>query len=412
MNISVFTENIKVALSSIRSQLLRALITALIIAIGIMALVGILTAIASVKDSITDSFSRLGANSFSIRNYEMFVQTGGERPQSYRVISFREANEFKERFTFPAKVSVSMYCTGSAIVRHRSQETNPNITVRGSDENYLTTSGYELQQGRNFSFQELQSGSNVVIIGSQLAETLFDENVDPVDNYVTIGNVRYQVIGVTKERGSTFGFTGDRDCIIPLMAARNNFSRQNVNYAINVSTNNYLDMEAAIGEAQGLFRVIRGVKPGERSNFDIARSDNIAEILIDNIRHVTWAATIIGIITLAGAAIGLMNIMLVSVTERTREVGVRKAIGAKKQTIKQQFLTEAIVICQIGGVLGIVFGVLVGNVMSLLIGTAFVVPWEWVIVGILMCTGVGLIAGYYPAAKAAGLDPIESLRYE
>ncbi len=412
MKKAIITENVKVALASVRSQLVRTVITALIIAVGIMALVGILTAISSIKDSITESFSRLGANSFSIRNREMFVQTGGGSPQVHRNISYREATEFKERFNFPSKVSVSVYCTGSAIVRHRSKETNPNIAVRGSDENYLITSGYELELGRNFSAHELKSGADVAIVGYQLAKTLFDDDVNPVDNYVTAGNTRYQVIGVMKERGTGLGFAGDRDFIIPLMSARKNFARPNMNYSVNVSTKNYQDMEAAMGEATGLFRVIRRVKPGEKSNFDIARSDNIAEILIENIRYVTWAATIIGIITLAGAAIGLMNIMLVSVTERTHEVGVRKAIGAKNRTIRQQFLTEATVICQMGGILGIIFGVAVGNILSLLIGTSFIIPWEWVIGGILLCTGVGLVAGYYPAAKAARLDPIQSLRYE
>jgi len=409
---SVITENIKVALSSVRSQKVRTIITALIISIGIMALVGILTAISSIKFSITDSFSRLGANSFSIRNRTMVVTQGGSERRNFRNISYDEAVAFKERYSFPAKVSLSVYGTGSATLRHRSNETNPNITIRGSDENYLITAGYELDQGRNFSIAELQAGANVAIIGSQLANTLFDKNEDPVGENFTIGQTRFRVIGVMAERGTGFGFSGDRDCIIPLMAARKNYSRPNMNYTINVSAGSYLDMDAATGEATGLFRVIRKVKPGETSNFEIASSDNIAEMLIENIRYVTWAATIIGIITLAGAAIGLMNIMLVSVTERTREVGVRKAIGAKNPTIKQQFLAEAIVICQLGGVLGIILGILIGNMLSLIIGSPFIVPWVWIITGIMICMVVGLVAGYYPAAKAARLDPIESLRYE
>jgi len=185
-----------------------------------------------------------------------------------------------------------------------------------------------------------------------------------------------------------------------------------MNYTISVSSNNVQDMEAAIGEATGLFRVIRGVRVSENNSFDIARSDNIAQALIENLRYVTMAATLIGLITLMGAAIGLMNIMLVSVTERTQEIGIRKALGATRKVIKQQFLAEAIVICQIGGVLGIILGILIGNIISIIIGNPFIIPWMWVIGGVALCVGVGLVAGYYPAAKASKLDPIESLRYE
>ena len=407
----VTTENLKISILSIRSHLLRTLLTMLIIAFGIMAIVGILTSIDSIKASITSSFSRLGANSFSIRNREMFV-TGGGQPQNFRHISFNEAMLFKESFNFPASVSVSVWGTGNAVVRFRSEETNPNISVTGSDDNYIITSGYELESGRNFSPWEMETGANVAIIGGQLSRNLFRNNENPLGQFVTIGNNRYQVIGVLKERGTTFGFAGDQNVIIPVMAARQNFSRPNMNYGINVSTDNIADLETAISEATGLFRIVRGLRPGEKNNFDVSKSDNIAQMLIENLRQITFAATIIGVITLFGAAIGLMNIMLVSVTERTREIGIRKALGATRKTIKQQFLAEAIVICQLGGVLGIVFGILVGNVISYFIGNPFIVPWRWIIIGVALCMLVGLLAGYYPAAKASRLDPIDSLRYE
>ncbi|HSV87262.1 MAG TPA: ABC transporter permease [Bacteroidales bacterium] len=411
---SVFTENIRVSLLSIRSHLLRTSLTVLIIAIGIMALVGILTAIDSITTSITTNFARLGANSFTIRNREMRIQTGGQptQPQVFRHITFDEATAFRESFDFPARVSVSVSGHQAVVVRYGSRETNPNISVLGSDDNYLVASGNELAKGRNFSSHELDFGQNVVILGANVAQTLFPGEENPLGANVTIGNTRYQVIGVLEEKGAGLGFSEDLRCVIPLQAARNNFSRPQMNFTVSVSANNIKDMEAAIGEATGLFRVIRRVPSGELNNFDVARSDNIAQALIENLRYVTVAATLIGLITLLGAAIGLMNIMLVSVTERTQEIGVRKALGATRIVIKQQFLTEAILICQIGGALGIVLGVLTGNLISVIIGNVFVVPWVWVIGGVLLCAGVGLIAGYYPAARAAALDPIESLRYE
>ncbi len=404
-------ENFKVSLSSIRSHKLRTFLTVLIIAFGIMAVVGILTSIDSIKASITSSFSRLGANSFSIRNQEMVVM-GSRRAQSFRRITFEEAMTFKSNFSFPAHVSLSVWGTSTATIRFGSRETNPNISITGSDENYLATSGYELSKGRNFSPHELETGANVVIIGSRIENTLFPGSENSLGQFVSINNRRYQVIGVLKERGTSIGFSGDQSAIIPIVAARQQYSRPNMNYTINVSAHNIADLETAISEATGLFRVVRRQRPEEAQSFDIAKSDNIAQMLIENLGLVTRAATVIGIITLMGAAIGLMNIMLVSVTERTREIGIRKALGATKKTIKQQFLAEAIVICQIGGIAGIVLGMFAGNAISLIIGNPFVVPWLWIISGVVSCFAVGLVAGYYPAAKASRLDPIESLRYE
>ncbi len=409
---TVLFENIKISLDSIRSHLLRASLTVLIIAFGIMALVGILTAIDSIKLSITDNFARLGANSFSIQNRTL-IQTGGNfQSQWFSRITYDEAVAFKERFDFPAYVSIQVPGTGSATARYASRETNPNIRIIGSDENYLLTSGAELERGRNFSNPELLYGANVVLLGYDVASTLFPNNEDPLGEIVSIASQRYQVIGVLSRQGAGLGFSEDLNCVIPYRTVRQNFSRPNMNYTINVSSYTLEGLEEAIDEATGLFRVIRGDRFGDPNSFDVSKSDNIAQALLENIRFVTLAATIIGLITLAGAAIGLMNIMLVSVTERTQEIGIRKALGATRANIKQQFLSEAIVICQIGGIVGIIFGMLAGNGISVIVGSPFIIPWMWIISGVLLCLGVGLVAGYYPAAKASRLDPIESLRYE
>ena len=208
------------------------------------------------------------------------------------------------------------------------------------------------------------------------------------------------------------GFSGDRTCFIPVSNVRINFPRPNMSFNINVMAKSPELVDAATGEATAILRNLRKIPVGIEDTFEITKSDNIAKMLIENIKYVTLAATIIGLITLLGAAIGLMNIMLVSVTERTREIGIRKAIGATKRVIRNQFLVESIVIGQLGGILGIFLGILVGNIISLLIGSAFIVPWLWILTGVILCFGVALISGIIPARKAANLDPIESLRYE
>lgn len=411
---SFLKENIRISLRAIKSQLLRTTLTALIISFGIMALVGILTAIDAIKSSINSNFTSLGANTFTIRNREMSVRIGknGKRPKSFRNITYDEAIKFSKEFSFPASPSVSTMASGAATLKFESKKSNPNIRVFGGDENYLATSGYELESGRNFSSQEIQYGNHVVIIGKDVVTALFDTKTDPLDKIITVGSGKYRVIGVLKSKGNSMGFGGDKVSILPLANVRQYFSRPNMTFTINVMVNNSQLMDAAVGEAMGTFRRIRKVAVGEDENFEITKSDNLANLLIDNIQKVTAGATAIGIITLLGAAIGLMNIMLVSVTERTREIGIRKAIGANAKTIRSQFLVEAIVICQIGGLLGIVLGIAIGNLISMQLGVGFIIPWFWIISGIILCMFVGLISGLYPAIKASKFDPIEALRFE
>ena len=407
-------ENIKISLDSIRGSLLRSSLTVLIIAFGIMALVGILTSIDAIKFYLNENFMMMGSNTFTIQNRSMRVHMGGKSnlPRNFREITWQEALDFKAVYDFDALTSIYTTASGASTIKYGSEKTNPNISVIGSDENYVATSGNEIEKGRNISANEVLYGSHVVVLGSGLVSKLFTSAEDPLDKIISIGPGKYRVIGVMKGKGSSMGFNPDNICILPITNVRQAFSRSKMSFSINVMVPDPLLLDNAIGEASGTFRVIREVRPGDEDSFDIAKSDNLSEMLFDNLKYLRLAATIIGVITLIGAAIGLMNIMLVSVTERTREIGIRMAMGANRTTIRDQFLMEAIVIGQIGGLVGIVLGIGIGNILSLIIGASFIIPWVWIVMGVLLCFGVAVLSGYLPAKKAASLDPVDSLRYE
>jgi len=408
MKFQLLRENLRIGYVSIRSHRLRSVITILIIAFGITALIGILTAIDAIKFALNSNFSSMGANTFSIQNREMGIKGGN---QVFEKISWNEAIAFKERFDFPSKVSLQTSLTSVATIKFRSESTNPNISVQGIDENYFVSSGYELKNGRNFSSDEVIYGDYAIIIGSNVDDLLFKGAIQPEGHFVLLGNRRYLVIGVLKEKGSSIGFSGDNTVFIPLQNARNIASRQ-LNFTISVTVDNTEKLDAAINEATQMLRIIRKDKPGKESSFEISKSSSLANMLIENIQYVTMAATLIGLITLLGAAIGLMNIMLVTVTERTREIGIRKAIGATPSRIRKQFLIEAVLIGQMGGIVGMLIGIPMGNLISFFVGTPFIIPWGWILFGIILCFIVGVASGWYPARKAAALDPVEALRYE
>lgn len=410
-----FKENLRISWLSINSNPLRTVLTILIIAIGIMALVGISTAIDSMKGSISSTFSMMGANSFTIQSKDIQIHVGGEtrgRIRNNPIITFQNALDFKDRYHLPSRTSIYMRLGGAKIIRGNGKETNPNINIVAGDENFARNSGYEIEKGRDIVKSEVDNLNHVAIIGNDVATKLFPQIKDPVGQIVTTDGGKYRVVGILKSKGGMMGGGTDRMVIIPVSIGKTLRATNNASFSILVTPNNPLHAKQAPNEAEGLFRAIRKLKATDASDFNIIKSDALIKIMLDNLKFVTYAATAIGFITLLGAAVGLMNIMLVAVAEKTQEIGIRKAIGAKSKNIKQQFLFESIMICQLGGLLGVILGIFIGLLLASLIKTPFIIPWAWIGISVLLSFIVGLASGYVPAVKAAKLDPIEALRYE
>lgn len=410
-------ENVREALNSVKVHLLRTVLTGAIIAIGISSLVGMLTAIDGIKAQIAESFAGLGANSFDIRNKGSNggrVVQEGKTEKVYPSITFREAQSFKEDY---ASIGISTVFTSvsfAAEIKRGSKKTNPNVRVRGGDENYLAIKAIKLAKGRNFSQMEIRYGNNVAIIGKEMEETLFEKGEDPLNQKITVLGKSYTVVGVLDKQGGVGQDQGaDRQILIPVENASRLDTRGTFNYRVTGVASDPGKIDYEMGQATGIMRKIRQDRIGQEDSFELTKSESVAESLEEVAGYLRIGGFGIGFITLLGAAIGLMNIMLVSVTERTREIGIRKALGATPLRIRQQFLIEAITICVIGGLFGMILGIGIGNIIANFIGPGgFLIPWLWMVISFLICIAVGLIAGYIPAFKASKLDPIESLRYE
>ncbi len=415
------------AYRTVRGNKLRTGITVAIIAFGIMALIGIITAIQAMNQKLTESFSTMGATGFTIRYKQRNIHFGNDnsdlkvskrtnrkekKSNLGKPINIDEAEQFVKYYQFAGQTGISNVGSRNAIANFGTKKTTPNVFVFGGDENYLALNGFSINNGRNLSRQEVQSASNTCLLGYDVALKLFKRNVSQaVNKVVRINGIPYRVVGILASRGSSFGFSRDNIIITSYTNIKRNFDPK-TSFVIGVMANDITQVEQGMGEAEGVFRAVRKLNTTEESNFVLDRSDSIAEKAMNSLGFLTISATVIGMITLIGAAIGLMNIMLVSVTERTKEVGLIKAIGGKSKTVRQQFLTEAVIISMLGAFFGIILGIIVGNLFSLVLSTGFVVPWNWVFYGIIICTAVGLLAGLYPALKAGKLNPIEALRYE
>jgi putative ABC transport system permease protein len=420
---------VRLAYRTVRSNKVRSGITIAIIAFGIMALVGINTAIEAMKQKFTESFSSMGANGFTIRFREMRVSFGGgnselkkttkgklreKKSNLSKPITRIQAEAFKTNFHYPAQIGIYIFGQRDVVVSTRDKKTNPTVRVYGVDENYIDLNGFTIAGGRNLSKLDVESGRNVCLIGSDVAMKLFGEAIDrPVEKIIKVNNIPFRVVGTLESKGSTLGMSWDNTILTPYNTVRRFFnSNPNASFSIQVKVPDVKFIEGAIGEAQGTMRPIRRLSITDEDNFLIDKSDSLVEMLMRQLSFITIAAVVIGIITLVGAAVGLMNIMLVAVTERTKEIGLVKAIGGKKKSVSLQFLSEAVIISMLGAGFGIALGVLLGNIVSLLMSTSFIIPWGWVIGGAVICLITGIVAGLYPARKAGRLNPIEALRYE
>jgi putative ABC transport system permease protein len=410
----LFKENIRIAFGSIRTQLLRTTLTVMIIAIGITALVAILTVVSALENQLSSDFASMGANTFNINQYENTSRRsgGGEREIINPIISYPEAVAFKNKFNYPTtETSLSFTATSTAEVKYEALKTDPEISVLGVDEHFLTNSGLETQSGRNFTNFDISNNAYVCVLGSDFEKGLL-KDVNPIGKTISVRGAKFKVIGLLKEKGSTFGNSQDLRVLIPIQVARSLFTAPKINYSVSVMVGQKELLSQATDNAISTMRRIRKLTPIKDNNFGVVRSDDLINKILSITQYLGMASWLIGIITILGSSIALMNIMIVSVTERTREIGVRKALGAKKTTIAFQFFIETLLIGQIGGLIGILFGILIGFGISTAMNFAFVIPWGAIMAAFITSFIVAVVSGLYPSIKSANLDPIEALRYE
>jgi len=413
--IKILFDNIRMALESIKTQKLRAGITLMIIAFGIMALVGTLTVVKGIDNNFSSSLASLGSNKFTFKRFqnELFQRRHGRRKVKLNPpITYRQSVSFKNKFNTPDNiVSLYFYAANNISVKNFDKKSDPKYKILGVDENFITINNDKIEKGKAFHPKDIQNNKYFAIVGKDLKDELFP-NTSVIGKEIIIKGNRFKIIGLLKPKGSTFAGSRNSDIYIPLNLARSIFSSPNINYNVSVSVKNKSAYEASIAKAIGLMRNIRKLRPGQPDNFGINRSDELEKELKNVSKYLTYFAFIVGLITILGSSIALMNIMLVSVTERTREIGIRKALGASSFLVLVQFFVETFVITFLGGFVGILLGLMMGFGISKLFKMPFSMPWNAIGASIFIIFVVAFISGLYPAYKAAKLDPIEALRYE
>jgi len=403
---------LKLALSSLGANKLRTSLTILGVAIGVFSVVGVMTTLSAIGQSIEGGLSFLAANVFQIQR-EPAIQFGGhdaewrKRPR----IQPRQALDFKDAMeSYGIPVSVMAY-DGGERVKYKDKQTSPRITVVGTNENYLATNKFEMNYGRNLNNTDLEFNRPVVVIGQEIEETLFS-NEYPIGKTVILDGDRYEVVGVLQKRGDIFGQSMDGLALIPITRfVASNWNRWR-SMEMSVQAPSADAMQAVQDVAIGQMRIIRGLEPEDANDFELSSNDSLQEAFGKIARVVGTGGLMISAIALLCSGIGIMNIMLVSVTERTREIGVRKSLGARRWDILNQFLIESVFLSELGAAVGIIFGVIVGNVVASLMHVDVIVPWNWIVIAVAVCSGIGIGFGFYPAMRAAQLNPVDALRYE
>jgi len=403
-------ESIKMALGSLVSNKLRSILTLLGISIGLFSIIVVMTAIGAIQQSFEDVFNSIGSNNFIIQKHPAIHTPGSWRKYRNRPdITVDQALALKDKANLPAAVGIQLGRSGQT-VKYNGQSTNPDVRVIGVNLDNMQIEDLVIEEGRGLSKQDIEFSRAVTVIGIDVATKLFP-NIDPVGQEIKIDNLSLRIIGVYEKLGSMLGAGRDNFITIPYTIYMKKYGGdRDANITVMASEKKVLS--ETMDQVISILRVIRKVAPGEENNFEIITNDQLITQFNDITKYFRYGAAIVAFIALIAAGVGIMNIMLVSVTERTREIGIRKAIGAQKKVIRSQFLVEAIVLCQIGGIIGIVLGVLSGNLVALVLGVSVILPVDWIIIGLTVTTLVGIVFGVYPAIKASNLDPIEALRYE
>ncbi|MEW6652937.1 MAG: ABC transporter permease [Bacteroidota bacterium] len=405
-------EVILVALSSLRANKLRSTLTILGIVVGIFSIIVISTVIEMLQASIEKGVSQLGQNTFQIQKWPA-VNEGGNSRARFRNrpdITLEDYFALKEKLTEAKYVGAEQWNFGVQI-KAGGRETNPNIQISGVTPEAFPNNKWEVEDGRAISDRDVHSYQNYIVLGPDISKKLFP-NISPLDQYVNVDGKKLKVIGVLESQGDVFGQSRDNFAIMPLTTFQSIYGKRN--RSINITVMGFEDASYTdlMELASGYFRTIRKVKPGEPDNFDIFSNESVLSQINDITSGVRIGSLVVAGIALLAAGVGIMNIMLVSVTERTREIGIRKAIGARKSNILFQFLSEAVVLSLFGGIAGIFLGIFVGNLAGSFLNTDAVIPIDWVVIGVFLCVIIGVTFGTYPAYKASNLDPIEALRYE
>ncbi|MFC2411384.1 MAG: ABC transporter permease, partial [Bacteroides sp.] len=407
-------DNIRQSMAALKGSRLRTGLTMTIVAIGITALLGMLTMINAITSSIENDLGDQQGAAFQITSWSNSIRINNQETtvgEDYKYLSRREGEEFVQRYRQWGHAGVEMWITSTEL-RRGAYHTRPYLSVRGVTSGFLQVENPVVLKGRVFSEQEEQAAAPVTMVGEGIVTALFPNGEDPIGKRVLIGSSPFTIIGVLASKVQTFGRDTQNLIYVPLKSGLTQFPRADANCDISVKPYPGISVAQAMDEAERIMRTVRRLTPRQRSNFNIATNEEIMRAVLNSLSSTTTTGILIGLITLLGSAVALMNIMLASVTERTREIGVRKAIGAYAGTVRQQFLIEAVVVTVLGGLIGMVLGVVVGSLVAKGMGIGFAMPWGWVLVSLLLCVGVGVLAGYLPAKRAAGLDPILALRYE